>query len=138
MGFRVLAQVALAAGVLSLAAGCGGGGSSSGGGGSDQTYVASAVRACLEQAGVTVLDSDPAYVVGDTSGGTFQVGVGDSYADVAFASSEASAADTEEKAQGMLDALGAKGDDLAFHRGNVAYWQLDESNAPIKALERCL
>ncbi len=78
------------------------------------------MRSCLEQPGITVLDSDPTYVVRDTSGGTFQVGVGDSYADVAFAASEVSAADTEEKAQGMLDALGAKGD-LAFHRGNVAY-----------------
>jgi hypothetical protein len=128
-GMRTLALLGLVAAVL--AAGCGGGSQ-----GTARVYEASTVRAYLESKGVTVLESDPAFVVGDTLGGTFQVGVGDNYADVAFGANESKAAETEKLARSMLESFGAEGD--ARYHGNVAYWALDESNDPVDAVEQCL
>ncbi len=42
-----------------------------------------------------------------------------------------------ELARGMLESFGVDGDG-SHHRGNVAYWQLDESDAPTRAIEACL
>ena len=84
-----------------------------------------------------MLENDPGYVDGDASGGTFHVEVDDDYATVAVAASERNAAETARLAQIRLDSSGSTGY-LARHRGNVAYWQLDESDAPVRAVEACL
>ena len=115
--------------------GCGDGDTAADGNGS--VYTAPAIRSCLESAGVSVLENDPDYVDGDASGGTFHVEVDDDYATVAVAASETDAAETARLAQIRLDSSGSTGE-LARHRGNVAYWQLDESDAPVRAVEACL
>ncbi len=128
--------VPLVAAIATLAlAGCGSSSSAS----SDHrsVWTATAVQLCLEQAGASVNNNDPTFVVGDSSAGTFQVGIDGSYADVAFAADESGAEETEELASGMLESFGVDGDG-SHHRGNVAYWQLDESDAPIQAIEACL
>ena len=112
--------------------GCGGETSPVGG-----SYSAGLLRLCLTQAGVSVFDANPEYVVGDTSRGTFQVVVDGNFATVAIAASEAQAAKTERLAQAEYESYGGSGD-VAHHRGNVAYWQLDESDAPVRAVDKCL
>ncbi len=120
--------------LLLVAAGCGGGTSHGSGG----FYTAASIKKCLvESAGVKVWPNDAHYVDGDASGGTFQVVVERAWATVAFASSEVNAAKTEYRAQKMLGRIARVGD-LAHHRGNVAYWQLNESDAPVRAVEHCL
>ena len=117
---------------LSGLAGCGNSSETS-----SRVWGAAEVRSCLEQSGASVSDNDPAYALGDTSAGTFQVGVDGDYADVALAASEKNAAETEKLAREYLETFGANGSG-AHHHGNVAYWQLDETDAPIRAIEACL
>jgi hypothetical protein len=127
-------RIGLASLVLLLATtGCGGGESRELG----NTYNGSLLRSCLKAAGARVLEGDPAYIAGDASRGAFHVGVDESYATVAIAVSEEAAAETERLAQVEFESYGGTGDG-AHHRGNVAYWRLDESDAPVRALEKCL
>ncbi len=127
-------RIGLASFVLLLATiGCGGDTSRAVGG----RYDAKLLRFCLTEAGAGVFDTNRAYVVGDTSGGTFQVEADGHFATVAIAANEAGAAKTERLAQADFESYGGSGD-VAHHRDNVAYWQLDESDAPVKAVEACL
>jgi hypothetical protein len=121
--------------LLLAAAGCGHGDTAPHG--NSDVYTALAIRSCLESSGVTVLANDPDYVDGDASGGTFHVEVDGDYATVAVGASETNAAETARLAHAALDPSGSTGD-LARHRGNVAYWQLDESDAPMQAVDACL
>jgi hypothetical protein len=101
-------------------------------------FVAGDVRACLESSvGVVVIESDQASVAGDISGGTFQVRLRGAAAELAFAANEEGAANTAAAARGLLATFGAHGN-RAHHLGNVAYWQLDDSDAPIRPIEKCL
>ena len=122
--------------LLLAISGCGSDASGENGG----FYTAASIRACLLDADavVAVLQNSPQFVEGDASGGTFHVLVDRRYtATVAFAASEAGAIETARLAQLDLESYGETGD-IARHRGNVAYWRLEESNAPMRAVETCL
>jgi ADP-ribosylglycohydrolase len=128
-GVRLLSLV----GLLSVfAAGCGGGGSSS----VAQLYNAGVVADCLHSDGATVLQINPAQIVGDHSGGAFRVGVGAKYADVAFAATQSKATMTAKLARSMLEKRGSGG--AVRHSGNVAYWALSRSSDALNAIRRCL
>ena len=129
-GFSLLLGLTLVA-----ATGCGGGGSADESGGG--VYSAAAVRSCLVAAAADVLENNPDYVDGDASSGTFHIAVDDDYATVAFAANEMNAVETARRAQLELGSAGDAGE-LVHHRGNVAYWQLDESDAPVRVVETCL
>jgi hypothetical protein len=129
-GFSLLLALTLLA-----APGCGGRGSADESGGG--VFSAAAVRSCLVAAAADVLENNPDYVDGDASSGTFHVAVDDNYATVAFAANETNAVETARRAQQELESGGDAGE-LVHHRGNVAYWQLDESDAPVRVVETCL
>ena len=121
--------------LLMAASGCGGAATVDNG--EVGVYRAGPIRSCLEDAAALVLANSPAYVAGDASGGTFHVTVDGDHATVAFAATEGRAENTARLAQIMLAKLG-KGDHVARNRRNVAYWQLDETDAPVRAVEACL
>jgi hypothetical protein len=100
-------------------------------------YDATSIKACLRAADAAVADGSDEYIAGDASGGAFHVQVAGDYATVAIAVSEAGAIETARLAQRELESLGRPGE-LAHHRANVAYWQLDETDAPVRAVADCL
>jgi hypothetical protein len=127
-----LKALALVGALAVVAAGCG----SSSSNVSGHLFDARTLASCLESHGAAVLQSDPAFVIGDHPGGAFQVGVGSAYADVAVAATDARAARTAKLARAMLKKRGSGG--RARHRGNVAYWTQGRSNVPLDAVGRCL
>jgi hypothetical protein len=129
---RRIAPIALP--LLLAISGCGGGAPDVRSGG---YYTAASIKECLIAEAASVFENSAGYVDGDASGGTFHVEFNDDHATVAFARSEKDAIETARLAQVKLESLGDLGD-RAHHRGNVAYWRLDETDASVRAVETCL
>ena len=86
---------------------------------------------------MVVIESDQALVAGDISGVTFQVRLRGAAAEVAFAANEKGAANTAAKPPAACWRHSALTVTVRITLA-TSYWQLDDSDAPLRPIENCL